>query len=401
MRLRTRIRWIFSLFPPNWCLAILVALNGYVFMHPVLREVLAREYSFWTTLTDWRDLVQVVSLLEMPRLVLGLGLQIIAIGLILKARVAWALSLVMLVGVGIFSLINGEGHWGMGACTLVLAVALATYWRQFDRASVTAASLFAVVSMLTLLVYAVFGALYLGNEFSPPIDDVVTALYFSIVSMSTVGYGDIAPHTSSARLFSASIIILGITVFATSISAIAGPVIGGNIKRLVKGHLSTAMRKNHVIIAGATPLALSVYEGLRRRGEDVTVIIPPGVPHDFPAQTDIVEGDPTNSQILITAGVAHARYVLALRADDAENAFIVLAVKETAGDGGAKTVAMVNVSQHLEKIKRVQPDMVFSVQLLGGELLARAINGESLDSQAITDLFFAKTETVSPTAVNA
>jgi voltage-gated potassium channel len=34
--------------------------------------------------------------------------------------------------------------------------------------------------------------------------------------------------------------------------------------------------------------------------------------------------------------------------------------------------------------------MVFSVQLLGAELLTRAINGEPMDSQAITDLFFAK-----------
>ena len=37
--------------------------------------------------------------------------------------------------------------------------------------------------------------------------------------------------------------------------------------------------------------------------------------------------------------------------------------------------------------------MVFSVQLLGAELLTRAINGEPMDSQAITDLFFAKTAT--------
>ena len=86
-------------------------------------------------------------------------------------------------------------------------------------------------------------------------------------------------------------------------------------------------------------------------------------------------------------------YVLALRADDAENAFIVLAAKEATGDSGAKTVALVNTSKHLEKIRRVQPDMVFSVQLLGAELLTRAINGEPMDSQAITDLFFAKTAT--------
>ena len=86
--------------------------------------------------------------------------------------------------------------------------------------------------MLSLLI-AVFGTLYLG-EFNPPVHDAGTALYFSIVSMSTVGYGDITPHSGAARLFTASIIILGITVFATSVSAIAGPVIGGNLKRLVR-----------------------------------------------------------------------------------------------------------------------------------------------------------------------
>jgi voltage-gated potassium channel len=88
--------------------------------------------------------------------------------------------------------------------------------------------------------------------------------------------------------------------------------------------------------------------------------------------------------------VARARYVLALRDDDAENAFIVLAAKEATGDTGAKTVALVNTSKHLEKIRRVQPDLVFSVQLLGAELLARAISGEPMDSQTITDLFFTK-----------
>ena len=95
-------------------------------------------------------------------------------------------------------------------------------------------------------------------------------------------------------------------------------------------------------------------------------------------------------EVLRSAGVTRARYVLALREDDAENAFIVLAAKEAVGDQGAKTVALVNTSKHLEKIRRVQPDLVFSVQLLGAELLARAINGEALDSQSITDLFFAK-----------
>ncbi|CAB3639394.1 MAG: voltage-gated potassium channel protein [Achromobacter sp.] len=388
--LARRLRRLLALVPPNWCLAVLVALDGYAFMHPVLREVRAREYSFWLALDNWRDLMQVVGLLEIPRLVLGVGLQVIALGLILKARIAWAFSLVLLIGVGTFAILGESGRIGLGVYTLVLVIALIAYWRRFDRASVTAGSLFALVSMLSLLIYAVFGTLYLGEEFKPPIEDAATALYFSIVSMSTVGYGDITPHSNAARLFTASIIILGITVFATSISAIAGPVIGGNLKRLVKGRFSIAMRKNHIIIAGATPLAMSVYDGLRRRGDEVTVIVPPGLPQEYPAATDLIEGDPSSVEVLRSAGVARARYVLALREDDAENAFIVLAAKEASGEQGAKTVALVNTSKHLEKIRRVQPDLVFSVQLLGAELLARTITGEPLDSQSITDLFFAK-----------
>ncbi|MFF7058276.1 voltage-gated potassium channel protein [Achromobacter spanius] len=390
--LSRRFKKMRALFSPNWCLAILVALDGYAFMHPVLREVRAREYSFWLALDNWHEVMRVVGLLEIPRLVLGVGLQVIAIGLILKARIAWAFSLVLLIGIGTFAILGEAGRAGLGVYTLVLLIALVVYWRRFDRASVTAGSLFALVSVLSLLIYAVFGTLYLGNEFNPPVQDVGTAFYFAIVSMSTVGYGDITPHSITARLFTASIIILGITVFATSISAIAGPVIGGNLKRLVKGRFSTAMRKNHIIIAGATPLALSVYAGLRRRGDEVTVIVPPGTPHEYPAATDLIEGDPSSVEVLHSAGVTRARYVLALRDDDAENAFIVLAAKEATGEGGAKTVALVNTSKHLEKIRRVQPDLVFSVQLLGAELLARAINGEPMDGQAITDLFFAKVE---------
>lgn len=389
-RAARRLRRAIALVPPNWCLAILVALDGYAFMHPVLREVRAREYSFWLALDNWHDVMQVVGLLEIPRLVLGVGLQIIALGLILKARIAWAFSLVLLIGIGTFAILGDGGRAGLGIYTLVLVVALIAYWRRFDRASVTAGSLFALVSMVSLLIYAVFGTLYMGEEFNPPIKDAATALYFSIVSMSTVGYGDITPHSNAARLFTASIIILGITVFATSISAIAGPVIGGNLKRLVKGRFSNAMRKNHIIIAGATPLAMSVYDGLRRRGDEVTVIVPAGTPQEYPAATDLIEGDPSSVEVLRSAGIARARYVLALREDDAENAFIVLAAKEATGDDGAKTVALVNTSKHLEKIRRVQPDLVFSVQLLGAELLTRAINGEALDSQSITELFFAK-----------
>jgi Trk K+ transport system NAD-binding subunit len=53
-------------------------------------------------------------------------------------------------------------------------------------------------------------------------------------------------------------------------------------------------------------------------------------------------------------------------------------------------VAVVNASQNLEKMRRVNADMVFSPQLLGAELLSRTLLGEKFDSSIFYELSFAK-----------
>ena len=377
--------------------ALLVAISGALFVAPLLRRAGAGEADLWASLDSWRDTIDAIGVFELPRLVLGMGLLLMAAGLLLRARVAWAFSLALLLTVAVFVFLGGAGLHRVALLVYTLAVVLllCLTWRQFDRASLAAGSLFALVSVGSLLLYAVFGALYLGAEFTPALTDLPQALYFAVVTMATVGYGDIVPHSTAARFFTVSIIILGITVFATAVSAVIGPIIGGSLKRLVRGRISHAMRKNHVIIAGATPLAQSVYQGMRGRGFPVTVIVPPGVPHEFPADADLIIDDPSSATVLTTAGAERARFILALRDDDADNAFIVLASKDVAGPD-TKTVAMVSASKHLQKMRRVQPDMVFSLQLLGSELLARTLTGEPIDHQLVTDLFFAQTAPQAP-----
>lgn len=271
-----------ALFKPHWCLAVLVAVYGYFFMRPVMLRAFDYVPSAISTFSSWKDTLSVVGLLEIPQFVLGFGLILMAFGLLLRARVAWAFSLLLLLVTGTLSFLAPQGSLGLFFYAVILSLLLIVYWRRFDHASLAAGGLFALVSFASLLLYAVFGSLYLGGEFAPPILDMPTAFYFSVVSMSTVGFGDIVPHTATARLFTVSVIVMGITVFATSISAIIGPVIGGNLKRLVKGRISHVMRKNHFIIAGATPLALSVYLGLKQRGDALTVIVPPNVSHEYP-----------------------------------------------------------------------------------------------------------------------
>ena len=62
--------------------------------------------------------------------------------------------------------------------------------------------------------------------------------------------------------------------------------------------------------------------------------------------------------------------------DDAENVFVILAVKELGGK--ARTVAAVNDAAHLSRVKLAQPDVIISPQVLGGELIAMVMSGETV-----------------------
>jgi voltage-gated potassium channel len=375
-------------FPANIWLGVLVFLDAWIFIWPLTVRLLASEHHVWLLNENWQDLINTIGLIELPRLAIGLGMMIMSVGLLWRARIAWILSLILLIFAFILDAYTSKNHFITLIFGLVLFVLLLRHWQKFNRSSFAASSMYTIVSVSWLVFYAVIGALYLGDQFKPPIHDPVSALYFSVITMATVGYGDILPIEPSSRIFVISIVIFGVTVFATAISALAGPVIGGNLRKFIQKRALNSMRKNHVIVCGTTPLAMNVVAGLLARGQHVTTIILQNDTHQFPAHTDVLVGDATTLEVLKDAGLQDAQYILALKDDDADNAFIILAAKELIGDGPAKTVSVVNDSAHLSKIQRVNPDIIFSPQKLGSEILTRALTGEVIDGNLITQLFF-------------
>ena len=377
-------------------LALALFVDALLIAYPLVRRVLAGEHLSWFSQGSWREIIDAIGLLDLPTVVIALGLLLMSLGLWTRARIAWAFTLVLLFPTTVISIFRAESLFDpILMFNVVLLLALIRYWSVFNRSSLAAGTLFALASFVSLIWYAMLGVLYLGEEFQPPVKDLANAAYFSVVAMSTVGFGDIVPTTHGSRLFVISVIVAGITVFATALGAVITPFVGGKLRSIIQRKARLAMRKNHVILCGTTPLARNLYKNLAAKGEAITVIIRAGAEHDYPANADIIFGDASSSDVLIEAGVKDANAVLALREDDADNAFIVLAVKSFS-DSRAKTVAVVNSSQNLEKIRRVNADLVFSPQLLGAEILSRTLLGEKFDSSIIFDLSFAKPIPVEP-----
>jgi len=380
-QVRRRLR--FHVWFPHFPVALAVALLGVINLLPAL-------HFFGVSRGHWPPLMHLLTVRALhgvPQTIAGVMLLAMAGGLLLRSRLSWAITLLLAAAT-----LAVAWHGAMGpssALTLfngLTLLALLVFQRGFDRSSLAAGTLFAIVSVLLLLGYAVFGAFVLGQGFAPPVTNLSTAFYFAVVTMSTVGYGDIVPKTADARFFVISVVILGITVFATSISAVIVPAVTGRMQRLMKGESKRMAHKNHYIIVGDTPLARNTCRELLARHLPVTVIVTSPVESSEFANADVIIGDPSDAETLKRAGVLQAAAVLALRDDDSENAFTVLAVKELSGD--IRTVAAVNHTRNMTRVRNVRPDMVIAPQVMGGELLAMALNNEAMDSDTIMTKLF-------------
>ena len=370
-------------FVPQWPLAFLMLVEASWLGYPLATEVpRVLPHNFWHAEAV---ILAEFSWVMLPRLLLVAGLVLMAAGLLLRARAAWFFAVLLLVLVTPLLWHTGLAQRAPLALSWALVILLVVFRNSFQRSSVAAGALVTLLVVSALLCYAMFGSLSLGGDFAPPILNPMTALYFSLVTMTTVGYGDIVPKSDGARLFTLSIIILGITVFAAALSTLAGPMINSSMQRIIKGKGRRMKRSGHFLIAGFSPLAQNLYADLSARGLKVTVLLPPErAQHSLPDDADVVVGETSDTTVLKGVGADMAHSVLALGDDDAENAFVILAMKDLAAD--VRTVALLNDSRHLEKVRRCQPDVLLAPQLLGSQLLARLLNGESMDKDTITTL---------------
>jgi voltage-gated potassium channel len=332
--------------------------------------------------------ISVAGALDMPAIrgvpqeAIGGLLLLVGIGLLWRSRLAWVLAfLLTLATVSLeFSPLSSASHSLVLFNVLLLALLL-LFRRSFTRASLATGTLFALTGILFTLGYGVLGAYVLGADFSPKITNVVNAIYFAVVTMSTVGYGDITPRTAEARMFSVSLIVLGLVIFATSLTAIVGPLIDSRMKKLLQPKRKRMKRTAHIIVVGDSPLAHNATKALASRGLPVTAIWAQRGSADTELPEDLVIGDGSDTEVLHTASIEQARAILALSDDDSYNAFVVLAAKEM--NPGARTVVAVSNAGNTSRIMRVHPDVVLALPVIGSELLAMALSGEEIRADAL------------------
>jgi voltage-gated potassium channel len=199
------------------------------------------------------------------------------------------------------------------------------------------------------------------------------ALYQTVISVTTVGYSDLAPEHKG---FTIVIVIFGTLMLAVLISVITGAFVELEIRDLIgRRKMEGKVRKleNHYIICGFGRFGRTIAEELTRKGLPFVVLeqdasrVAYAVEHGYL----IIEADATEEESLTDAGIEKSLGLLTTLGSDAANVYVTLTAKQMNRD--LKVVAIALDERAGQKLKAAGADEVVSPYQIGGTWMAQAI----------------------------
>jgi voltage-gated potassium channel len=158
------------------------------------------------------------------------------------------------------------------------------------------------------------------------------ALYMTITTLATVGYGEVHPLSQGGRLFTIGLIVSGGVMAAYALTQLAQMVFSGEWRRYWEQKKRSRLMNNltnHIIVCGYGRVGRNVVAELQTEGLPYVVIdlMPEKVARVQETGALALLGDAAHDSKLKEAGIEHARGLVAAAKSDAENVFIVLTAR--------------------------------------------------------------------------
>lgn len=253
---------------------------------------------------------------------------------------------------------------------------------------------------------------------------LLEALYATIITITTVGYGDITPQTPGGRIFSIFFTLGAIGIASYAVSTLAATVIEKQAQRIENRIRRRRMQEiadlsEHTIICGASTFGYRAAMELRRRGKSFIIIDddeealrfafmwmnPDYVSAmqrqfavmeradiesyetrdlaDMAADIDVlyIQADPMNEGTLLQAGIDRAYGVLTALDDDLDNIAIILSTRDIMGKVGNESLRVVSRVSEVSNIRRVYlagADKVTAPNMLAGMQVVDSLLSEPM-----------------------
>jgi len=202
------------------------------------------------------------------------------------------------------------------------------------------------------------------------------SFYMTLMTLTTVGYGEVHPLSTAGRMFASFLMLVGVTTVFVSIA-----ILGETLLRLeMTDYFGRKRRdrmlrdiKDHYIVCGAGRVGRSVIQELLRSEETIVLIDNTVERARWATDKGVITcvGDATKDEVLRQARVETAKGLVAAIASDAENVYVALSAKVL--NPNLVIAARASDEQAEEKLRRAGATTVFTPYTFIGHRLAQSM----------------------------
>jgi voltage-gated potassium channel len=233
-----------------------------------------------------------------------------------------------------------------------------------------------LVFSLLLLVVVVLSAVAVYMWFGGPEVTLLVAVYMAVITITTVGYGEIVDtHANPGlRLFNIFFILVGIGIMLYVFSVSTAFIVEGELNHYIRRRKMMKQIRDmndHLIICGAGETGAYLVKELMKTGNVFVVIDHDESRLERIAQmgdVPVIKGEGGDENILTTARIHHARALATVLPEDKDNLLITVTARLL--NPNLRIVARCAESRMIEKLLRHGANSAISPNMIGGMRLA-------------------------------
>ncbi len=237
------------------------------------------------------------------------------------------------------------------------------------------------LGVLVLTVVIVYADRRGYNDASDGTVNLVDAIYYTTVTLSTTGYGDITPYSENARLVNALVVTPLRVIFLVLLIGTTIEVLASQGREMFRASRWRRHMDEHVVVIGYGTKGRSAVDTLVNNGvrKESIIIVDPTQAALGDAHADgiaVVTGDATRREVLRRAGVQRARQVIITTNRDDSTVLCVLNVRQLNPD--TYVVAAVREQNNVPLVRQSGADSVITSSDAVGRLLGLSTLSPSL-----------------------
>jgi voltage-gated potassium channel len=184
---------------------------------------------------------------------------------------------------------------------------------------------YAAISLVIVGGFGIIGFMYFEG------DSFLNSAFMTVITVSTVGYSLLHELSDNGKIFAIFLIIISLGVYAYAISIITSYFVEGNVEKLIRGRTlkKSKKMKDHTIVCGYGRIGKQVTEELL--AYNIPFLVIDKQMEVITASTNnkvlFIEGDATNDDVLLKAGIENAHALISALPLDSDNLYVSLSAR--------------------------------------------------------------------------